>query len=241
MKKNLIVFLIFSLFALQLYAQKNKRGNNRQANNDEYVIQQKIFEMALKYNDIDEAKHALYKMIVLNPTNNSLKDSLAVLYFKLGFFTQCILASTDIVKNNPDNVTILQLKAISEISLGFIKDAIDDYEKLYKLSKNVLHLYQLALLQYQLKRFVECNLSIEQLFAHPETDKQTINITTEKGSRQIVPLKAAVWNLKGVVFMDMNENDKTKKYFSEALKIFPDFELAKGNLKFLENKMKEKK
>ena len=57
----------------------------------------------------------------------------------------------------------------------------------------------------------------------------------------MVPLKAAIWNLKGVVFMDMNENDKAKKYFSETLKIFPEFELAKNNLQLLENRSKKNK
>ena len=57
------------------------------------------------------------------------------------------------------------------------------------------------------------------------------------GARQVVPLKAAVWNIKGVMFMDMNENDKAKNCFLEALKIFPDFVLVKGNMEFVEKKM----
>jgi len=240
------IILLFSLLCSQLSAQKSEKDRSERSevikncNDWGYQIQEKVFNTALKYGDIQQAKDALYQMLAIKPENTWLKDSLAVLYFQSGLFTQCILVSTDILQNNPDNVIILEIKAVSEVSLGYIKDAINDYEKLYELSKNVLHLYQLALLQNQLKRYVECNLSIEQLLAHPETGKQKINITAEKGSPQIVPLKAAIWNLKGVVFMGLKEYDQAKTYFSKALKIFPEFELVKENLELIETKLLKK-
>ena len=233
--KPLAIILLFTTF-IQPQCQNNKHPSKK-SKSEEYKIQEEILKMGLKYNDYDAAKQALYKMIVLDTGNIALKDSLAVLYFKSGLYNQSILVSREILERDPNDTLILQAKAIAEKNIGLIIDAIDDYGKLYTLTKSVLHLYQLALLQYQLKRYVECNGSIDQLLANPQIDKQKINITTGK-TQQTVPLKAAVWNMKGIVYMDMNEYDQAKIYFLEALKIFPEFELAKNNMKFLKKKIK---
>ncbi|MCH8318224.1 MAG: hypothetical protein IIA88_06970, partial [Bacteroidetes bacterium] len=68
---------------------------------------------------------------------------------------------------------------------------------------------------------------------------QQLNVASSEKSRQTVPLKAVVLNMKGVLSMDVNENDTAKDLFSEALKIFPDFELAKDNLKLVESKVQK--
>jgi len=243
MKKYfLIVAIIFALFGLryaELYAQKSKKepGKTGSKNIELYAIQEQIFKTGLKYGDLDVARQALYEMIVLDPENTYLTDTLAFLYFNSNLFPQSILVCNDILKKAPGNTNILEIKAISEQSIGLFKEALADYEKLNSLGFNVLYLYQIDFLQYRLKRYGECKLSLDALFAYPDTDKQKINITMNDGSRQVVPLKAAVWNIKGVMFMDMNENDKAKNCFIEALKIFPDFMLVKGNMEFVEKKM----
>ena len=246
---NLIIFIVLFFLILQpIYAQKDKKQSEKRNtqtdqiiknNPEEYAIQEQIFKMGLKYGDVDLAKSALAKMIVLNPGNTSLKDSLAMLYFKAGQYVQCILVSREIIENNPNDTIILELMALSEVNTGYIKAAINDYEKLYALSKNVLHLYQIAFLQYQLKRYTECKYTIERLLADPQTGLQQLNVASSEKSRQTVPLKAVVLNMKGVLSMDVNENDTAKDLFSEALKIFPDFELAKDNLKLLESKVQK--
>ena len=230
-----IIILLFCFTDQILYAQKSKKVSQKsKANNSEsYVIQKQIYQMSLKYVDLNVARHALYQMIAINPQDTSLKDSLAILYFKSGRFTSCILVSIDILKTNKNNAPIIEIKAISEQNLGLLIEALNDYERLNTLSENVIFLYRIAFLQYKLKRYGECKNTIEQLLAKPETDKQGITIMMADGNQQIVPLKAAVLNIKGVVFMDMNEVDKAKICFSEALNIFPDFMLVQDNLKSL--------
>ena len=43
-------------------------------------------------------------------------------------------------------------------------------------------------------------------------------------------MKAAALNVKGIVASDLNQDANAKQFFNEAIKIFPDFVLAKGNL-----------
>lgn len=230
-KRFFIVLAIISLFSL-LNCHSELQKNNT-TGTDWYANQKRIYQMALKYDDLDVARYALYQMIAINPKDSLLKDTLAILYFKSSLFTQCILLSNTILQNNPGNAIILEIKAISEQNLELLKEALNDYEKLNALADNVLFWYRIAFLQYKLKRYGECENTIEQLLANPEIDKQRINMTMADGSRQIVPLKVAALNMKGVVFVDMNKKDKAKIYFSKALNIFPDFILAMDNLKSL--------
>jgi Tfp pilus assembly protein PilF len=51
-----------------------------------------------------------------------------------------------------------------------------------------------------------------------------------KGGSQKVPLRAAAFNVKGIIAMDLNQPEVAKLQFETALKLFPDFALAQGNL-----------
>ena len=49
-------------------------------------------------------------------------------------------------------------------------------------------------------------------------------------------MKAAALNVKGIVAMDLNQDANAKEFFNQALQLFPDFALAKGNLATLSQK-----
>jgi Flp pilus assembly protein TadD len=49
-------------------------------------------------------------------------------------------------------------------------------------------------------------------------------------------MKAAALNIKGIVAMDLNQESNAKNFFNQALQLFPDFALAKGNLATLAQK-----
>lgn len=226
-------------------AQKSKKepesaqNTNTTIADNGYILSEKIFRESLKYGDLTVAKQALFEMIALKPENKSLKDSLAYIYINLGSLQQAILLSREILETSPENQGILEVKAIAEQNLGLSKEALTSYESLYQKSKNVYHLYQIATLQYDLKRMAECNTSIDAILGSPEVDKKELNIGTgARGQQQRVVLKAAALNMKGVLAMDLNENTIAKICFDEALKLTPDFVLAKNNADFLVNKLK---
>lgn len=204
---------------------------------DPFVVKEKVFREALKYGDLLVAKQCLYEMIVLKPTEKNLRDSLAFIYINLGAAKEAILLSREILSSNPDNTNILEVKAIAEQSLGMSKEALADYETLYAKSTNIFHLYQIATLQYELKRIAECNASVDKLLANPDAEKKDINIGTgTRGQQQNVLLKSAALNVKGVLAMDLNELSVAKSCFETALKLSPDFVLAKNNMDFINKK-----
>jgi tetratricopeptide (TPR) repeat protein len=124
---------------------------------------------------------------------------------------------------------MLEMAAISKQSLGALKEALADYESLYKQKPDLYSLYQIATLQYQLKRYGESVISCDQIIANPESEKLEASISM-KGGSQKVPLRAAAHNVKGIIAMDLNQPEVAKLQFETALKLFPDFALAQGNL-----------
>lgn len=206
----------------------------------EYLLNYALYRNGLAYGDLAVAKQALFTMIAINPANKNLRDSLMLVYFRLEAFPQALVISKEILADKPADPLVLEVKAVAEQNLRLPKEALETYELLYSKSKELYHLYQIGTLQYQLKRFGECNMTLGQLVKAEGSDKKEIVITNQNGQGQKVPIKAASFNILGVMALETNSLNDAKALFSEAIKSFPDFELAKGNLKVVEDKLKPK-
>ena len=225
MKKILItLFLAMVLLSSTIRAQ-------------DFDTQMKVYATALKYYDLNVAISALYNAMAVKPDRKDLRDSLALLYFAGERYGQAYTLGEEILKENPKRNDILEMVAVSKQSLGLVKDALADYEKLFAAEpKQVFYLYQIATLQYQLKRYGECVTSLDQIIANEASAKQNVNIRNSNNTSQSVPMKAAALNVKGIVAMDLNQDANAKEFFNQALQLFPDFALAKGNLATLSQK-----
>ncbi len=235
--KKFTYVLILSAMAFSSYAQKKQKTEltgDLVGHASEFLIQRSVFKQALAINDLNVATQALHVMVALQPQNHGLRDSLAFLYFNGGAHVQVVLLGKQILEQDPDKTEILELVAASEQSLGAIKEALTDYETLFTSSKEMYHLYQIASLQYSLKRFGECAASVDRILADPDAPAKKVKITIGQGQSQDVPLNAAAINMKGVIALDMKKLEEAKGHFSNALKIYPEFQLAKMNLESIE-------
>lgn len=206
-----------------------------QTSSDPFDVQSRFYKMALKNYDLQAATVALYTMLALKPERTDLNDSLALLYFAGERYAQAYLIGEAIVTANPKRNDMLELVAVSKQNLGLVKESLADYEKLYAADKSVFYLYQMATLQYQLKRYGECVASLDQIIAGTDADKQKVSIRLQNGA-QDVPMKAAAYNVKGICALELNQPDAAKDNFNKAIQLFPDFVLAKGNLETLAKK-----
>lgn len=233
-------YLAFSLFVLfSLFAEGQTKSVVKVAAKDTslYNVQKAVYRNALKYSDLSIAKSALYTMIALNPADKALKDTLLFLYLNSGSFAQSVLLSREILAENPNNTTVQEIKAVSEQNLGLTKEALDSYEKLYGETKNIYHLYQTAVLQYQLKRYGECNANLDEIIKNEKSGSEKVSINMgQNGATQEVNLKAAAYNIKGVMMLEGKREEEAKAAFEQALKLQPDFELAKNNYSLTEKK-----
>ncbi len=234
--KNL--FYLFLILGITNSAFAQKKGKEepvqskpaQSSNSKDYELQQTIMTRALKYNDADAAKNALFNMIAMQPESKNLVDSLAILYYQMGSYTECILVSREILEESPDKTGILEIKAISEQNLGLAKLALEDYEVLYPVTKNIYHLYQIASLQYDLKRFGEADLTIQAILADQKLDETKIQVFLGQGQSQQVPMRAGVYNMQGMLLLNINKEAEAKAKFEEALKLDEKFVLPKNNL-----------
>lgn len=77
------------------------------------------------------------------------------------------------------------------------------------------HGYQLAMLQYGIKRLAEVQATIAQTLQCDDIENAYLQFAIDKN--QNVPLKAAAYNLQGLIAFD------------QALKLMPEFAVATQN------------
>ena len=199
----------------------------------------KVYQQALAYNDANAAINALQNYIAVD--NNVLyKDTLAMLYYNVKSYYSSLLLSEEVYKANPENVIAMARTAECYDELGDPKTAIELYEKEVPVTRSPYHIYKLGICQYQLKRTVECEASARAALADTSSKKIGVVFTMADGSQQSVPVDAAASNLLGVLKMDTKNFAGAKADFQLALKLFPDFAGAKGNLDVCDRNLKPK-
>ncbi|MCX8112825.1 MAG: tetratricopeptide repeat protein [Bacteroidia bacterium] len=214
------------------FAQKKKESKPEGAPASP-SLPQRIYEQATKYNDPISQIFALHWRIAAEGDRFGLRDTLAQAYFQAGFYRQAIAVAEELLRDQPRNADLAELRALSYFYSQDIKGALDAYEKLYDITQSPLHLYQIITLQFNLQRYGECQANIDRLLNSAESERLSVRISMPDGQTQEVPLRAAALNVRGVAFRMQKEYERAQKAFEEALKIFPNFTLAKGNLEDL--------
>ncbi|MBL0015008.1 MAG: hypothetical protein IPP17_00890 [Bacteroidetes bacterium] len=232
--KKSSVFILFLLVGITVQAQKGKKeaGGDclMQTNSILDKSYKAMYADGLRYGDMSIASTAIYGLLSIHPDSTALLDTLAALYFQRGAWPQVVLVTTDILAKNDKNDAALELRAVANQSLGRAKESLEDYEKLFGRNNNPYHLYEIAALQFAMKRFGECERSVQQLLTDQSIKDKTIVISLQDGRSQDVPLAAAGMNLLGVINMEQGKKENAKTSFESALKVFPEFILAKNNL-----------
>lgn len=228
MRKKALLLLCGGLLVAQ---KKNLSASSSPASPS---AAQKVYAQALQYGDPFTQIWALHWRIATEGASFGLRDSLAQAYFQAGFYRQAIAVADELLREQPRNAELAELKAVSYFYLQEAKNALDAYEKLYEITQSPQHLYQIITLQFNLQRYGECQANIDKLLAAAEAERMTVRISTADGQSQEVPLRAAALNVRGVLYRLQKEPAKAKAAFEEALRIFPGFLLAKGNLEDLE-------
>lgn len=236
LQKKIVTNIVFLLIVLPgiLLSQNNKPSSSVKEDSYEVSVNKKIFSMALKNGDYTSATNAAYNIIVRDSSAKSWQDSLCSLYFAQGASLQCIQTGLNYLVYSPNNLRVLTMIGFSEKNIGQWKDALVVFENIYSQTKDLLHLYQVAELQFLCKRYGECESTIEALLKAENNDlKIAVSIGGQSTQQQVVPYRAAVLNLKGVLLNDLNQKPVAAACFQEAVKIFPDFILAQNNLKMI--------
>jgi tetratricopeptide (TPR) repeat protein len=225
--------LIFSFAALCFLLENSSAQSNM---NPALKVQEKVYSLAMENGDLEAATMAVYQLMALQPERIDWQDTLCLLYHGRGFYMQSALIASKILKRNPDNQPITEVLAQAYENIGNYQEAMLLYDKLLKKQRNPVFIYKRALMQYSLRYFTECEKGILEILKDEASDNLQIATQTDLSSSKMnmVPLKAATLNILGVMYMEMNLNEKAKDAFLQALDIHADYPLVRANLQKLE-------
>jgi tetratricopeptide (TPR) repeat protein len=188
------------------------------------------FNVAMRFNDNEVARDALYDLIIQNPSNDSLLLNLAVMYYESQKYPSTILVCQELLARNPKNPTAIELSASSYEGLNLYDKALQHYETLYLQTNAYPTLYKMAFLQFDLKRFKECSATSDILLSKKEAEELKVSYPIADNKTKEFPIKVAILNLKGMVARESGDTVGAKKLFEQVLAIAPDFGQAKENL-----------
>lgn len=223
--KNLYILFFMGLIGFPVLAQS---GNAEAIKTEKEIIQN-----AKAMGDPSVVTYSMYKLIALEGANSTYKDSLAYIYFSARKYGSCFLISNEVLKRDPKNQAILELKAVSLESLGAIDKSLEAYAELFASSNNNYHGYSLAKLQLSMKQFNEAYATIKKVEGLNDSGNYKVTFSINQNHTQQVELLAAIPYLKALIEEALEKPADAKLSYNKALKIQPDFVLAKEKLDLL--------
>lgn len=224
------------IFCQTSTAQSSKGKSGKPSATDlEFERLESIYLRSIKLRDFIVATQALYDMQALRPERHDLTDSLCIMYLSRGLFVQSGILAKEVLERDPSKHIFREILAQSFEEQGDLTAALKEFETLYKAQQRAYMLYKIATIQFMLKRFGECEASLNALLQHPQSSTEYISINHDgkAESTQKVRFDAAGNNILGVLYEQLNRNEEAKKYFDKALSLQPDFIMARQNLERL--------
>lgn len=192
-------------------------------------LQKSVYKSAMENGDLSSATNAVYQLAELEPTK-AWKDTLLGIYFGRGAYVQTVLLGEKLSEGREGDTTLLEYMAFSKEALGMYEESLESYEKLYEDTKKLNYLYQIASLQFNLRRYQECVASLNKITQDKDAETTKVSIRYGRGETQNVPIMAAVFNINGVLALQQQDFKSAEASFQKALQIFPEFALAQGNI-----------
>ncbi len=220
MRYGIVLSLFFAFLSVNAQSTKSEA----------IALEKQIVKMAKNVGDPNVATLSMYKLIALEGENSTYKDSLAYVYFSSRRYAPCFMLATEVLKRDPNHKEMLELKAVSLESLGALDKAAEAYKQLFAKTNNNFHGYNLAKLQYSTKKYDESLKTLQKVEKLNDSGKFKVTFSINQNHTMQVELLAAIYYLKGLDAIELNQKPLAKASFEKAIKIQPDFILAKDNL-----------
>ena len=205
-----IVIAVLSLIGVQSFAQ---------ANPDAITLEKKIIDRAKIMNDRSVLISSMYRLVALEGEQSTYKDSLAYIYYSTRNFTSAFLMADDALKRDPNNQSLIEIKAVSLESIGALDKSLEEYQKLFALSKNNFHGYSVAKLQMALKMNEEAYVTIQEVEKLNDEGKYKVNFNINQNHQQQIELLAGIQYLKGLIEENLDKKTEALASFQKALTI----------------------
>jgi predicted Zn-dependent protease len=234
-KINLLLALLLCLSTVVYAQQETPSTTDTESLRKRNETDQRIYQLAMRYNDLPAARVKLMELIERNPNNNRYAELLATLYFDDGQFASAAVAAIDLLERNDQNPTGLEIAAYALEQLGAMDRALPNFERHYLITGTLFSLYKSAYLQFSLNKEEEAMNSVNMIIKDRKSTDELIGFPIENNDTQEVSLKAAALNLKGMIYMGQQNKAEAIEALNEALSLAPDFQVAQENLKAAQN------
>lgn len=237
MKKSLFgIFFLFAVIALISACSSTPDNTTQLAEKIEF--QKRLYKHSLELADVGTATLALNTILVLDSSQFAYYDTLAGMYYTMGGYLQAIAAADRYLKKNPKNTETLDLIARCEEKIGNSDTALILYTQLFEASKKMKYKYKMAQFNLAKNDIKLAQSQMDEVFKSQETDKDTVDVAiNDQGLTQPVPLRAAAFNMQAFIYLQQGNAMKAKKAFEDAVKQYPDFQMAKYYLQELPRMM----
>lgn len=198
------------------------------------------YTKSIELGDLQLALSNALDLSILQP-EAAWMDTITLIYFNLGYYRNSLVLAKKAFAADNSKTDWLLVSAKSNEMMGNTVDALNDFEQLNKLKPDLNTLYDIARLQYQLKRLAECLQSVNEIMANENSEKLNVMITYAENQYQYVPMLAAAMNIKGLLAVAANDSDSAIEFFKVAIQLKSDFLLAKNNLEAIQQKQSSAK
>lgn len=230
MKRNWILLfcLAGSLGGCGLFDEK--KGAGAEAGSHDAAV----YRQAMKVGDFTTAIAAIHSILAGDSTMHHYYDTLSILYFRNNQYPQAALSAQELLAHEPENVKMLNIAARSFELLHMQDSALVYFQRLQAVDQNPEYEYQIAMTQFRLNNLAASKESANKVVNDKRADTMQMIISVNEGGEQIVPLKAAAFNLLGTISHSEEDDAQARKYYTMALALYPDFILVRNNLGRLE-------
>jgi tetratricopeptide (TPR) repeat protein len=235
MKKITAALSTILLYAFISCTPSTNEVQNTSKADDTY---KKLYEKSIAMRDYNTAIMAI-QQILLTDSTNGLRDSLPELFAAASNLEACMTTTQESMKRYPDNEKFQALMLLCYQQIGDFESQFALLNDLYVKTKKPQYLVQIATIQLQSGNIREAMKTIDGMMAEFKNSKEKIEVVKDETSKQMVPIMAALWNMKGYAYMQQKNIDKAKDAYFKALEIDPNFQMPQRNLNMIfDNKMR---
>jgi tetratricopeptide (TPR) repeat protein len=199
------------------------------SNNTSAVDYEKLYLHSMEVKDYQTAIVAAQAILQADSTKQPYLDTLPELYASVRNYAATELYTDKVLSRRPNEEKFLQLKALCLQEAGKGMELLDFYNKLYASTGKITYLYQVATIQVAAGDNKGAAASVKTLEENMLNSKDSVDFMLSETEKQMVPLRAAVYNVKAYMSAQNKDLMGAKKNFELALKEFPDFIAAQQN------------
>lgn len=225
-------FLVIGFIGLSLSSCKEQKTDDVKGNTEskEKSVEELVYEKAKNRGDVNSAIYAINVILEKDSSRLDLADTLAYLYYRAGNPESCSDVVNMVLSKKPDDVKLLELGGVSDQTIGNFLGAIDKFERIYAINKDLKYHYQAGTIMLNAGMFTELEKLVQEIIDDPNSAGAKVEIPNVQGKPQEVSLKAAAFNLKGYMYAAQNKKEPAVKAFRSALEYEKYFDLPAEGL-----------